>query len=139
MNSVRGKRAILYRRVSTTDQRVFGNSLDAQRDALRTFCHTNGLEIIKEFQEDYSAKDFKNRKVFQELLHFAKKRKHEIDFLLVTQQDRFSRNQVESHRMVQQLKQWGIEVNFINSWVNWDDPYQHMSRTIQMAMPESEN
>ncbi len=97
------------------------------------------MEIIKEFQEDYSAKDFEHRKVFQELLRFAQKRKHEIDFLLVTQQDRFSRCQLQSQLMVNQLQQWGIELNFIHSWVNWDDPYQHMSRTIQMAMPESEN
>jgi len=103
MDNLRGKRAILYRRVSTTDQRVYGNSLHAQRDALRTFCYTNGMEIIKEFQEDYSAKDFEHRKVFQELLRFAQKRKHEIDFLLVTQQDRFSRCQLQSQLMVNQL------------------------------------
>ena len=103
MNSLHGKRAILYRRVSTTDQRVYGNSLGAQRDALRAFCNSNGIEIIREFEEDFSAKTFEKRSVFQELLDFAKSHRAEIDLLLATRIDRFSRNSIETHSMIRQL------------------------------------
>ena len=58
MNNLQGKRAILYRRVSTTDQKEFGNSLNAQQGSLRDFCEKNSMNIVKEFQEDYSAKNF---------------------------------------------------------------------------------
>ncbi len=58
MNNLNGKRALLYRRVSTTDQKVFGNSLNAQKCSLKDFCDKNALNIVKEFQEDYSAKVF---------------------------------------------------------------------------------
>ena len=38
MNNLRGKNAILYRRVSTSNQKEFGNSLNAQQSSLRDFC-----------------------------------------------------------------------------------------------------
>ena len=139
MNSIKGKKAILYRRVSTTDQRVYGNSLGAQRDTLRAFCSSNGIDVIREFEEDFSAKTFEKRSVFQELLNYAKSHKAEIDLLLATRIDRFSRNATESHLMIRQLEGWGIEVNFTENWMNWDDPYQHMTRIIQVAQPEAEN
>ena len=41
MNNLKGKKTILYRRVSTTDQKLLGNSLNTQRDALRDFCKSN--------------------------------------------------------------------------------------------------
>ena len=139
MIRLQGKKAILYRLVSTTDQRVYGNSLGAQRDALRAFCNSNGIEIIREFEEDFSAKTFEKRSVFQELLDYAKSHSAEIDLLLATRIDRFSRNSIETHSMIRQLESWGIEVNFTENWMNWDDPYQHMTRVIQVAQPESEN
>ena len=139
MNNLRGKRAILYRRVSTTDQRIHGNSLDAQRDSLRKFCLTNGVEIIKEFQEDHSAKDFENRPVFQELLRFVKLRKNEIDLLLVTQFDRFSRNLMLSLGKINELRECKIEVNAIHNWTNWDSPNHFIPNILNLSLPESDN
>ena len=37
MKNLKGKRVVLYRRVSTTDQKEQGNSLNRQRDHLRSF------------------------------------------------------------------------------------------------------
>ena len=76
MINLKGKSAILYRRVSTTDQKQFGNSLNAQRDSLRDFCEKNSMNIVKEFQEDYSAKNFK-RPEWKKLNDFAKKKQEE--------------------------------------------------------------
>ena len=51
MNNLNGKSAILYRRVSTTGQKLFGNSLNAQQGSLREFCTKNSMTISKEFQD----------------------------------------------------------------------------------------
>ena len=91
MKNLEGKRAILYRRVSTTDQKIHGYSLGSQKDSLRNFCSLNSIEIDKEFEEDFSAKSF-NRPVFRQLLDYAVKNKNKIDYLLVTKWDRFSRD-----------------------------------------------
>ena len=74
MNNLNGKSAILYRRVSTSDQKIYGNSLNAQQSSLIDFCHKNSMVIIEEFQEDYSAKNF-NRPEWKKLNKFSKKNK----------------------------------------------------------------
>lgn len=48
------KRAILYARVSTTDQKDKGYSIPSQFDAMRKYATREGLEIVAEFQDDYS-------------------------------------------------------------------------------------
>ena len=70
MNNLRGKNAILYRRVSTTNQKLFGNSLNAQQKQFKgLLCKNTHINIVKEFQEDYSAKNF-NRPEWKKLNDF---------------------------------------------------------------------
>ena len=95
MKNLKGKRAILYRRVSTTKQKETGNSLNSQKDQLRSFCYNKEIQIIQEFEEDYSAKNF-NRPEWKKLNDFAKKNRSKVDFLLVFDWDRFSRNAYEA-------------------------------------------
>ena len=84
MKNLKGKRAILYRRVSTTKQKETGNSLNSQKDQLRSFCYNKEIQIIQEFEEDFSAKDF-NRPAWRSLEDYAKKNHKNIDFVLVVQ------------------------------------------------------
>ena len=138
MNNLQGKKAILYRRVSTTDQKVFGNSLNAQQGSLRDFCEKNSMNIVKEFQEDYSAKNF-NRPEWKRLNTFAKKNKKEIDYLLVVDWDRFSRNVYEALGVINDFEKIGIEVNCIGKWINYNDPPQKMMQLMYLGMPEVDN
>lgn len=48
------KRAILYARVSTDDQADKGYSLPSQFEAMRKYAAQQDLEIVAEFQDDYS-------------------------------------------------------------------------------------
>ena len=138
MNNLKGKKAILYRRVSTTDQKVFGNSLNAQQDSLRDFCEKHSMIIVREFQEDYSAKNF-NRPEWKRLNAFAKKNKKEIDYLLVVDWDRFSRNAFEALGVVKEFEKLEIEVNCIEKWIDYNDPTQIMMQLMYLGMPEVDN
>ena len=138
MINLNGKSAILYRRVSTADQKEFGNSLNAQQSSLRDFCDKNSINIVKEFQEDYSAKNF-NRPEWKRLNDFAKKNKNGIDYLLVVDWDRFSRNVFEALGVINDFKEMGIEVNCIGKWINYNDPAQIMMQLMYLGMPEVDN
>ena len=138
MNNLKGKNAILYRRVSTTDQKIFGNSLNAQQCSLNDFCDKNALNIIKEFQEDYSAKDF-NRPEWKRLNKFAKENKKKIDYLLVVDWDRFSRNTYEALGVINDFKAIEIEVNCIDKWIDYNDPTQIMMQLMYLGLPEVDN
>jgi len=48
------KRAVLYARVSTDEQKDKGYSLPSQFDAMRKYAAQEGLTIVGEFQDDYS-------------------------------------------------------------------------------------
>ena len=47
-----GKRVVIYRRVSTTEQKDKGSSLETQQERLQDFCSRNEMAIIKDFSED---------------------------------------------------------------------------------------
>ena len=138
MNNLKGKSAILYRRVSTTDQKLFGNSLNAQQSSLKDFCLKNSMTIVEEFQEDYSAKNF-NRPEWKNLNKFAKKNKTRIDYLLVVDWDRFSRNTYEALGVINDFNAFGVEVNCIDKWIDYDDPTQIMMQLMYLGMPEVDN
>ena len=138
MNNLTGKNAILYRRVSTTDQKLFGNSLNAQQSSLRDFCTKHSMNIVKEFQEDYSAKNF-IRPEWKKLNDFTKKNKSKIDYLLVVDWDRFSRDAYEALRVIDDFKKLDIEVNCIEKWINYKDPTQKIMQLMYLGMPEVDN
>jgi|TARA_B110000879_G_scaffold211556_1_gene304664 site-specific DNA recombinase len=138
MNQLEGKRALLYRRVSTSNQKEFGNSLSAQKSSLREFCVKKGVEVIKEFEEDYSAKDF-DRPVFKEMLEFAIQNKNKIDYLLIVSWDRFSRNALEALKTISDFENLGIEINCINNWIDPEDPSQLIMQLMYLGLPEVDN
>ena len=64
------KKAIIYTRVSTHDQAETGYSLDDQEARLINFCKEKGIEIVRHFQEDVSAKTF-DRPEFKRLVAYV--------------------------------------------------------------------
>ena len=138
MNNLEGKRAILYRRVSTTDQKDYGNSLNEQKHRLREYCSKNAIEVIKEFEEDYSAKNF-NRPAYLELRAFAKKNKSQIDFILVHKWDRFSRNAMKALEVIDEFNKMDIEINAIDQWIDYNEPYQKIMLLLNLGVPEVDN
>ncbi len=138
MNNPKGKRAIIYRRVSTSEQKNYGNSLSNQKERLDDFCRSNSIEIIKDFEEDYSGKNFE-RPVFSKLYEYANSNKNQIDYLLVYKWDRFSRNTLDALNMVEKFKGFNIEVNSIEQWMNHNDPNQLLLYLINLGIPEVDN
>jgi site-specific DNA recombinase len=96
------------------------------------------MEIVKDFSEDYSAKNI-NRPVFNQLLQYLTKNKNNIDYLLVYRWDRFSRKSLQGMNTVDLLKGMNIEVNSSEEWVNHDDPNQQIMYMIYMGLPEVDN
>ena len=138
MKHLAGKRVVIYRRVSTTEQKDKGSSLDTQQERLQDFCSRNEMEIVKDFSEDYSAKNI-NRPVFSRLIEYVTKNKNNIDLFLFHKWDRFSRNALQGMNIVSQLKGMNIEVNSSEEWINHQDPNQQIMYMIHMGLPEVDN
>ena len=132
------KKAILYIRVSTDEQAETGFSLRHQKGQLENYCKNKNIEVLKMFEEDYSAKTF-NRPEYKKLFEFAKKNKNEVDGLIFVKWDRFSRNIAESYIEIGKLQKLGIKPLAIEQPINTDVPEELLMLAIYLASPEVEN
>ena len=131
------KRAILYIRVSTDEQKA-GHSLPYQEERLRKYCDINGIEVVALYQDDYSAKTFE-RPEWRKLLEYVKKSKGLIDYVLFINWSRFSRNAGDAYGMIKTLNKCGIEPQAVEQPLDLSIPEQKMMLAFYLAAPEVEN
>ena len=132
------KNVILYTRVSTDDQADRGFSLPFQKDVLERYSNVRGYNVLKHYEEDHSAKTF-DRPEWIKLLEYCKREKQNIDLILFTRWDRFSRNTGDAYMMLRELKNYGIYVNAIEQPLNLDNSDQKIMLAVYLAAPEVEN
>lgn len=83
-------KAVIYARVSSDEQKKEGFSIPAQLDLLRGYARNHKIDVVKEFTESESAKQF-GRPQFNEMVRFLKKSK-DVNSILVEKTDRLYRN-----------------------------------------------
>jgi site-specific DNA recombinase len=131
------KRAILMSRVSS-DEQAKGYSLDVQINSLQNYCERNKVVIVSTFKEDHSAKSFE-RPAFKQFLSNLKKTKGQVDLLLFTTWDRFSRNTAEAYGMINQLKKLGVTAQATEQPIDLSIPENKAMLAFYLALPEIEN
>lgn len=129
--------AILMARVSS-DEQAKGYSLDIQETSIRKWCLENNVEVVKSFREDHSAKNF-NRPQWKDLKVYAKTNQKNIDLLLVTTWDRFSRNTTDAFNELFAFKKFGIEVQSIQQPIDFSIPESKVLLAIYLTLPEIDN
>lgn len=135
-NETNKTKVVLYTRVSTDDQKDHGYSLQDQYAQLTKFAELKGFEIVKHYQDDYSAKNF-GRPEFQNFLYALKSKELKIDLLLVTRTDRFSRNLEESMVMVKILSKLGVKVYSLQDQeICFNDPKTYVQTVLQSTIAE---
>ncbi len=107
-------KAIIIARVSTEEQKEFGNSLQAQLNIMREYCRRRGFKIVKEFSFDESAyKD--HREEFDKILDYILKYKEKIAICFV-KVDRLSRNifDVRVSTLYEKALKDEVELHFVS-------------------------
>lgn len=132
------KTAFLYIRVSTDEQADTGYSQRHQDEMLRRYCELNAIQVKEVYFEDHSAKNF-NRPQFNRLLLTLRKRKGDVDLILFTKWDRFSRNAGDAYAMISTLNKLGVEPQAIEQPLNLEIPENKMMLAFYLAAPEVEN
>ena len=136
---LRGRRAVLYRRVSSDEQAREGYSLNAQSDALSRVCREGGVAIVHTVEDDgYSAQTF-DRPGWRTLVAWVKENRGAVDLLLVTKWSRFSRNLAAALEQIEALRALGVEVQAAEQWVNYADPNHLYVLAINLVEPEVAN
>ena len=131
------KRAVLMSRVSS-DEQALGYSLGVQKESLEKYCERNNIEVAYHFSEDHSAKNFE-RPAYNEFLKYIKSHKNEIDLLLFTSWDRFSRNITDALVMIRNLSSLGITAQAIEQPIDLTVPENKAMLALYLVMPEVDN
>ena len=90
-------RVVCYIRVSTSEQKLHGISLDAQRDKLTEYAEKHGLKIVGWYEDEgvSGRKLIKNRPALQRMIKDAQAGK--FDRIIFIKLDRFFRSVAEYH------------------------------------------
>jgi site-specific DNA recombinase len=84
--------AIIYIRVSTTEQAELGYSLKAQEETCIEYAKRNNYNVLKIFKEEGESAKTTNRTELQNLLRYIKENYKNINALIVYKIDRLSRD-----------------------------------------------
>lgn len=136
---MKNKNVIIYTRVSTKEQADTGYSLIFQKEQLEKYCGFKNYNIIKHYEEDYSAKTFTKRKVYQEMKQYIKANHKNIDTLLFVKWDRFSRNLEFALTEMRFLKSLEVDVECMEQPLDLDIPENLAILATYLAFPEIEN
>ncbi len=133
-----GKRAVIYTRVSTEEQRKHGASLRHQEEQLRKYCDRKSIEVVGHYEDDESGKSF-NRDNFTIMFDWVTKNKGRVDLVLVTRSDRFIRNLLEMLNIKVRLKALGVKLVAIEQERDDSAPESMIMDTLQWTMDELES
>ena len=106
------KRAVIYCRVSTTEQADEGNSLVTQEKDCREYASKNGYEVPEDgrFIERGESAKTANRPQLQKMLGYCAQKKNSISAVIVYKIDRLSRNTDDYSQLRLLLKRYGVGI-----------------------------
>lgn len=104
------KNFIALARVSSEEQKKEGFSLDIQEVALREWAAHNNANIIKMYSVAETGHKSEKRKVFYEMIGFARNKKNKVNSLLFYKLDRAARNMKNWAELLELHDKHGIEI-----------------------------
>ncbi len=137
-NQKRKRKAVIYTRVSTDEQKEKGFSLQDQYAKLVNYCERNDIEILEHFQDEHSAKNF-NRPEFKRFLDIVKQKIIKPDLFLCVRPDRFSRNLENTLKMLSEFRKLNIEFKTLENHTDLDTPENYLPFIINNVLPQIEN
>src|SRR5271168_1708062 len=109
-----GNGAVLYLRVSTSEQAVGPLNLINQEKRCRELCKQRGWEVIEVFVDPGESARSADRPEFQRMLTFCKGHRHKIGYVVVQDLSRFARNLQDQAQTMADLLRNGILVRSAN-------------------------
>lgn len=126
------KRAAIYSRVSTSDQKV-----DLQRDELTEYAERRGFDIVAEFIEEGVSGKAKRLPEREKLLELARKRK--IDVILCWKLDRLGRSTLDLSKIAVECGEIGVDLVFYTQGFDTTTPMGKAFFHISAAFAELES
>ena len=131
--------AIGYIRISKKDQSSY--SLPDQEARIREYCQINNLSLKEVYRDDGECSETFDRPDYLALENFIRMHRGEVQYLIVLDHDRFSRNAGEALLKITELqKKFGVKVLSVAEPLNLDitDPNVFLSRAFKYVFANHE-
>ncbi|MGH8542844.1 MAG: recombinase family protein [Gammaproteobacteria bacterium] len=128
-------RAILYSRVSTSDQANNGGSLAGQIDSLRRLAAEKGWAVVAELADDRSGKDLDRQGITSALAGLMAR---EADLLAVTKLDRLSRSVQDFASLVERSRAEGWRLYIADIQFDGTNPAGELVANMLSALSQWE-
>lgn len=131
-------KAIIYCRVSTTEQAQEGFSLRHQEIECRKFAQENGYEVDKVFIEEGESAKTQDRTQLQKLIQYSVENSKELDALIIWKYDRLTRNLSDQMALAKNFSSLGIRVLSVTE-NNEETPVGNLMRNIIGSFAQFDN
>lgn len=133
------RRAILYTRVSTTEQED-NTSLEHQYRTCHRFAEREGLEVIAEFGgKGESAKEGSARKEYERMMQFVRRKSNKVKYVVFYDYSRFSREGGKAIVTKDQLRSAGIYIKSATMPIDTSNPFGSAMEDMQFLYAKMEN
>ncbi len=130
--------AIIYIRVSTTEQAELGYSLKAQEQLCIDYAIRNNYEVLKVFTEKGESAKTTNRTELKSMLAYIRANKNKIDALIIYKMDRLSRDIYDSLTIRLMLKKLNIDLKSVTEPID-DSPFGTFTATLFSSIAQLDN
>ena len=129
--------AVIYARVSTKEQ-TQNLSLPTQRRACEEYCRREGFDVAKVFMEEGESAKTADRTELQALLAYCRENKKKVQFVVVYNLSRFSRDARVHLALTGALAGWGITLRSVTEPID-DTPTGRFIETMIAGIAQLDN
>ena len=130
--------AIIYVRVSTSEQADYGYSLPAQEEFCREYAIKHGYNVLKVFVERGESAKTLDRTELKALLLYVRSKKNIVEVMIVHRIDRLSRNSLDCLTVKAMLAKSNVSLKSVTEPID-DSPAGVMTVTILSSVAQFEN
>ena len=132
------KNAVIYIRVSTSEQAENNLSLDSQLDSCKEYADRLGYNVLEVFREEGQSAKTANRDEFLRAIEFCRTNKDKVEVFVVWKLDRFSRNSADHHAVKGMLVSLGVKLESVTEPID-DSATGQLMESILAGFAEFDN
>ncbi|HEY3319585.1 MAG TPA: recombinase family protein [Planctomycetota bacterium] len=133
------KRFIAWARVSSNEQELRGHSLDVQEKSLRDYVAQLDGEMVRMFRVAESAQAPGARKIFREMLDFARQNAAKLNGIVIDRVDRASRNIYDGAALLELRDKHKLKIYFASQDLDLDTSEGEMLFTFLLGIARFDN
>ena len=131
--------AVSYTRVSSKEQFETNGSIESQEKIVLRLGEQMKVPVLAKFGGTYESAKSEERKEFQRMLSFIEKSKQNIKFILVSDNDRFSRTGPNAIFLAEKLRNKGIQIVAASSPMDTSTTIGSFQQNIQFLFSHFDN